>query len=176
MTHRIVGADAAKAVKGDQAVLAGAAGHHIQAGLPPGQPILGGVGAVPQRDQKRLPGEQFLKWEVSGQAQVVAQLSVIYDQILRGKHPPHICGQGCLLRADPQRARLHQFDVLRITGWRSELILVSSSAAGVTVLGLEAQRRIDGQHLPAHLDLQAHAPVLHHHAALRVHDCDPPGA
>ena len=110
VAHRVVGGDGAGPVEGDEAVLAGAAAHHAQQGLPPGRPVRP-VGAVPQGEEELLPGEQPVVGEVFDQPQVAAQLVQIHADVLLGKYPAHIGGQGVLLRAGPGPVALHALQV-----------------------------------------------------------------
>ena len=54
--HGVVGGYGARAVEGDETVLACTATHHAEQLLPPRPPV-GSVGAVPQREEKLLPRE-----------------------------------------------------------------------------------------------------------------------
>ena len=116
VAHRVVGGQGTGPVKGNQPVLAGAPAHHGQQGLPPGRAVRP-VGAVPQGQNKLLPGEKLLKREVFGQAQIVPQLLGVYPDVLLGEHPPHIGGQRVLLRAGPGLVSLHALQIPQHFRW-----------------------------------------------------------
>ena len=80
----IVWRNHAETHKTDQAVLAGAAAHHVERCFKPWE-TFGVVGAKPEADNKLLPGEKFFEWEVFGKAQVVSQPLLVDYQILSVK-------------------------------------------------------------------------------------------
>ena len=80
----IVWRNHAETHKADQAVLAGAAAHHVERCFKPWE-AFGVVGAKPEADNKLLPGEKFFEWEVFGKAQVVSQPLLVDYQILSVK-------------------------------------------------------------------------------------------
>ena len=108
--HGVIGRQRTRSVKRDKAVFARAAAHHAQQLLPPGLAVRP-VRAVPQRQQKFLPGEKSLVREIPQQAQIPAQLLRVHADVLLGKHAADQRRQRVLLRAGARRVRLHQLDI-----------------------------------------------------------------
>ena len=107
--------NAAGAVVGDQPVLAGTAGHHAEHRVPSGHP-LGGIGAVPQADQKLLPGEE-VKGEVFLQPHVLFQLAEIHRQVFGFKAFADVGHQCVLLGTGSGAVRFYQLDVFQDFRW-----------------------------------------------------------
>ena len=108
--HRVIGRQRTRSVKRDEAVLARAAAHHTQQLFPPGLTVRP-VRAIPQRQQKFLPREKPLVWEIPQQAQIPVQLLRVHADVLFGKHAADQRRQRVLLRACARRVRLYQLDI-----------------------------------------------------------------
>ena len=98
-------------VKGDKAVLSGAPPQHTEEGIPPGQPRIPPIGAVPKGHHELLPGEQT-EGEILLQLQIVGKLHLVGIDVLGLKAFPNVCRQCLLLRRHPIRPVFHQLDVL----------------------------------------------------------------
>ena len=80
--YRVVGADAARTVKCNKAVLPCATPHHGKHNLPSGAVVGFPIGAVPKGNQKLLPREQLFKTEILHQSQIFFQLLCVHIDFL----------------------------------------------------------------------------------------------